>query len=120
MAKRPETVIGKSRSWAKAHGLHGPGAFLRFVMMTFVERLNRVSEDFVFKGGNLLWIYIQTPRSTVDLDFSTNQTVRHDSVEDILQKVCLLESDGLTFSLKSFEKIDRMQTAGASVRIGYL
>ena len=71
MAKKPETIIGKSRSWAKTQGLHGPGAFLRFVMMTFVERLNQVSEEFVFKGGNLLCIYIKTPRSTVDLYFST-------------------------------------------------
>ena len=70
MAKRSETIIGKARSWSKKQGLYGPGAFLRFIMMNFVERLNQVSEDLVFKGGNLLWIYIKTPRSTVDLDFS--------------------------------------------------
>ena len=40
MAKDSKTFLARARSWTKKQGLHGPGAFLRFVMMTFVERLN--------------------------------------------------------------------------------
>ena len=71
MAKDNVTFIARGRRWAKENNLHGPKAFLRFVMMTFVENLNAISSDFVFKGGNLLWLYIKTPRTTVDIDFVT-------------------------------------------------
>jgi hypothetical protein len=119
MAKSPMTFIAKARSWTKRRGLHGPGAFLRFVMMTFVERLNQVSDDFVFKGGNLLWLYIKTPRATVDLDFATRHTGDHVAVENILQKVCLNQDAGLRFTIKSFTTINRPEGSGAAVRIAY-
>jgi hypothetical protein len=88
-------------------------------MMTFVERLNAVSQDFVFKGGNLLWVYIKTPRSTVDLDFSTKHIATHAAVEDALKGVCFKEHDGVIFFLKGFVPVERPDGLGASVRIGY-
>ena len=119
MVKASKTFLGRARSWTKKQGLHGPGAFLRFVMMTFVERLNAESGDFVFKGGNLLWVYIKTPRSTVDLDFSTKQIASHEAVEEALKRVCLTEQDGVTFNLKAFSPVERPDGKGAAVRIGY-
>jgi hypothetical protein len=89
-------------------------------MMTFVERLNADSSDFVFKGGNLLWVYIKTPRATVDLDFSTKQIASHEAVEDAIKRVCLSEKDGVTFALKAFVPVERPEGKGAAVRIGYL
>lgn len=55
----------------QSNNLHGPHAFLRFVMLVFVERLNQTSDEFIFKGGNLLWVCIKTPRATLDVDFVT-------------------------------------------------
>ena len=70
-----KTFLGKSRSWASQRGLFGPQAFLRYVMLTYLDSLTRISSDFVFKGGNLLWLYIDTPRATVDLDLATISAV---------------------------------------------
>lgn len=53
--------------WKKENNQHGRQAFSRFIMLTFLEGLQTVSDDFVFKGGNLLWHYIDTPRETVYL-----------------------------------------------------
>lgn len=46
----PKFVV-EARKWAKANGLRGPQAFLKYVVFTFIELLNSVSDDFVFKGG---------------------------------------------------------------------
>jgi hypothetical protein len=67
MTKQNKTFYQKAKSWAARHKLHGHSAFSRYVMMTFVDRLNQVSDEFIFKGSNLLWIYIKTPRSTPDI-----------------------------------------------------
>ena len=97
--------------------LHGPHAFLRFVMLVFVEPLNRSSSDFVFKGGNLLWVYIKTPRSTVDLDFVTRNLANDDQVKQALEKVCKESQNGkVKFSITSFEASSKK---GASVTIAY-
>jgi hypothetical protein len=72
MVKVPKTFYAQAKSWMTKNQSHGSNAFLRFVMLVFVERLSQVSEDFIFKGGNLLWIYIKTPRPTVDVDASVS------------------------------------------------
>ena len=71
MVDKNGSFLKRARKWAKENELVGAQAFLRYVIFNFVEAVNSVSTDFVFKGGNLLWLYIKTPRSTVDLDFST-------------------------------------------------
>jgi hypothetical protein len=63
--KKAKSILAQARLWATRNRLFGTQAFLRFVMFTFVEKINQVSNDFIFKGGNLLWIYIHTPRATV-------------------------------------------------------
>ncbi|NDG27665.1 MAG: hypothetical protein EB120_10900, partial [Proteobacteria bacterium] len=59
---KKQAFLAAARSWLSQNQLHGPHAFLRFIMLAFVQRLNEVTNEFVFKGGNLLWLYIRTPR----------------------------------------------------------
>jgi hypothetical protein len=61
MDKKTKTFYQRAKSWAAKEKLTGASAFSRFVMMTFVDHLNQVTDEFVFKGGNLLWVYIRTP-----------------------------------------------------------
>ena len=77
MPDKPNPFLKRARKWAKENNLSGSQAFLRYVIFNFVESINAVSIDFVFKGGNLLWLYIKTPRATVDLDFSTLRIRTH-------------------------------------------
>src|SRR5690349_15669524 len=78
--KMLKTFQARSRSWAAKNGISGPQAFLRYVMLSYLEALGQVSSDFVFKGGNLLWVYIETPRATVDLDLATLTLESHAAV----------------------------------------
>lgn len=117
MVKKQRTLLAEARSWASKHGLHGPHAFLRFIMFLFVERLNKSSKNFVFKGGNLLWVYIKTPRSTVDLDFVTQGLDTDSQVKKDLEDTCLSSvNERVAFALKSFVPIPGK---GASVVIKY-
>ena len=118
MPKGAKTFLARARQLTRKHGLHGPSAVLRFVMITFVERLNAERDDFVFKGGNLLWVYMKTPRSTVDLDFSTRQLSSHAAVEDALKGVCLKDRGGVIFFLKALMPVERADGMGDAVRIG--
>lgn len=120
MAKEKKrcSVLGQARSWATKHGLFGPQAFLRYIILTYLESLNDVSRDFVFKGGNLLWTYIRTPRSTVDLDLATLTLGTHEEVRRVLEKACRISKE-ITFSISEFKKIDKNSVSGASVTILY-
>ena len=62
MGKNEKNFLAKAKSWTSKHNLHGPHAFRRFVMLVFVDRLNKHCSEFILKGGNLLWVYINTPR----------------------------------------------------------
>jgi hypothetical protein len=88
MADSKNEFLKRARKWSKENDLYGTQAFLRFVLFKFVESINSVSDDFVFKGGNLLWIYIKTPRATIDLDFVTLKKDTHGEVKATLIKAC--------------------------------
>ena len=51
MTKTKPSFLKKARKWSKENNLHGPQAFLRYTMLNFVEAINRVSDEFIFKGG---------------------------------------------------------------------
>ena len=87
MNKKISSII-VARAWILENKLHGPHAFLRFVLLAFVQHLNEVTDEFIFKGGNLLWLYIKTPRSTVDLDFVTKSLISHADVRLKLEEAC--------------------------------
>ena len=119
MPKEPKSFHARARAWTTKNKLHGTSAFSRFVMMAFVERLNQTSDEFIFKGGNLLWLYIKTPRATVDVDFVTRTLADHDSVRKSLEVACLVSDSTITFSIKTFVNVDRPEGRGAAVTIAY-
>jgi hypothetical protein len=114
-----KNFLSKARAWATKNKVFGTQAFLRYVMLNFVDHLNKHSADFVFKGGNLLWIYIQTPRATIDLDFATLSVKTHDAIKTILDSVCKSTSQDILYSIKSFEGVDTEEGLGASVSVNY-
>jgi len=111
-------ILSLAKAWALKNKLIGPQAFLRFVMFNFVEILSQASDDFVFKGGNLLWVYIKTPRSTIDLDFVTLESNSDATVKSILKKVCS-HSKAITFKVKDYKTVISLEKRGANVVIEY-
>jgi hypothetical protein len=111
---KKKSVLAEARSWAAKKKLFGAQAFLRYVILNFAENLNQVSDEFVFKGGNLLWVYIATPRATIDLDLATLTTDSHSRVRQLIEKACNRESD-LKYSLHSFKEIEQEGKSGAEV-----
>ena len=112
------SVVALAKQWAVKKRLFGTQAFLRYVILTFTECLNQVSDEFVFKGGNLLWVYIATPRATIDLDLATLQTTSHSKVRKLLERACS-HSQELTFSILEFEEIEKQAHSAAAVVLGY-
>ena len=119
MPEKSKNFLAKAKLWAKEHGLHGQNAFLRYVMFVFTENLSKTSDDFVFKGGNLLWLYIHTPRATVDLDFATKSIVVHREVKSILEKAGQLRSSEIAFRVVEFKEISQQGASGSAVRVEY-
>ena len=116
--KEQKSVLAEARAWAIRRKLFGAQAFLRYVILRFTENLNQVSDDFVFKGGNLLWVYINTPRATIDLDLATLKTVSHKSVREVLERSC--EQDVvIQYVLLSFKEVEHDGKSGAAATIGY-
>lgn len=120
MPKTPKrkSVLLEARSWATQRGLFGAQAFLKYVILRFTENLNQVSNEIVFKGGNLLWVYIGTPRATVDLDLATLNVNNHAQVQLLIEKACELDS-GIRFSLHSFKEVEQEGKLGAALTIAY-
>ncbi len=104
--------------WKKHNNQHGRQAFSRFIMLKFLEALQDVSNEFVFKGGNLLWHYINTPRETIDLDLATLNLKSHLEVKEVILKSFELLSD-IKFELREFKELDGINEVGASVVISY-
>jgi hypothetical protein len=119
--KEPKkNFLAKARSWATKRKLFGSQAFLKYVILNFLECLNEEKDEFIFKGGNLLWVYIQTPRQTVDLDLATINLASADAVRVQLEAACKRgHLRGIEFSLQSFTPIEDEGVKAASVRIGY-
>ena len=117
---KKKSFLATARSWISKNQLHGPHAFLRFVMLAFVQHLNEVTDEFVCKRGNLLWLYIKTPRSTVDVDFVTRLLASHEEVRKKLEEVCQKSDGNIQFSIKSFNAVEQQGNLGAAVTIGYV
>jgi len=88
-------------------------------MMTFVDRLNQVSDEFIFKGGNLLWVYIKTSRPTVDVDLVTRSTKDHPTVKNLLDAVCNAQSNQIAFSVREFKPMETNGVKAAAVVMGF-
>lgn len=118
MNKKPKSVVAQAKSWAKANDLHGPHAFSRYIMLRFAESLSKVSPDFIFKGGNLLWIYIKTPRHTVDLDYAMQSSPTKEEVMSSLEEACTLDSE-IVFKVRSCDEVPLNNPSAFSVSITY-
>lgn len=115
---KKKSILAEARAWAAKNKIFGAQAFLRYVILSFTENLNRVSDEFVFKGGNLLWIYISTPRATIDLDLATLNADSHSWVRKMIEKACQQETE-IQYSLHSFKEMEQDGKSGASVSIMY-
>lgn len=112
------SFVKEYKAWAKLNNQHGKFAMSRFVMLKYLEAVQSVSDDFVFKGGNLLWHYIKTPRATVDLDLSTLMSRSGFEVKESLEKACGYFNN-ITFSILSFKSVEVDDGGGAAVTVGY-
>ena len=118
--EKKTTLLGQAKSWAAKNKLSGSQAFLRFVIFNFVENINKTSTDFVFKGGNLLWVYIKTPRATIDLDLATLKSNSHLHVKKMLEAICAnSKTSDIEYSILFFKEIAIQNQLGASVAIAY-
>lgn len=117
MTKKPSS-LALAKKWAVKNKLNGPQAFLRYVMFHFLEKLNETSDDFVFKGGNLLWVYIATPRATIDLDFVTLRNKSDETIKSTLEKACT-SSEDIKFKLIRYKSIIQQDKTGANAVVEY-
>ncbi|OUR95754.1 hypothetical protein A9Q84_14730 [Halobacteriovorax marinus] len=113
-----KSISSQFDKWKKDNDQHGKSAFPRFIMLKFLENLSAVSEDFVFKGGNLLWHYIQTPRSTVDLDFCTLTLKSHKEVREVFEKA-IKQDDNVEYLINEFLEIGNDDSLGCKVSISF-
>jgi predicted nucleotidyltransferase component of viral defense system len=114
-----KSFLARASSWATSQNVYGPQAFLKFVIFNFLECLNESSDEFIFKGGNLLWIYIQTPRQTIDLDLATRNLSNSDKIQSLLKDACALgEKKGIQFHLSNYQ-ITEDKKGAASATINY-
>ena len=115
---KKQTFRGRAKSWAVKQGIHGPQAFFRFVIFTFLDCLSKESDEFVFKGGNLLWLYIHTPRETIDLDLVTRRVKKTSEVKELLVRSCR-HAEGIEFKLISIKEVTAEGELGAAVTMGF-
>jgi hypothetical protein len=112
------SFLVRAKKWSEANNLKGPQGFLRYVMFHFVEKLSESSDDFVFKGGNLLWVYINTPRATIDLDFITLKNNSDQKIKETIENVCQ-NSEEIKFTLKLYKTVIQNDKTGANIIIEY-
>lgn len=111
---------GSLDKWKQANGMNGPQALPRFVMFQFLDRVSKTSKEFVFKGGHLLWVYINTPRPTVDLDFVTQTETDAKIVLGYLVTAC--ENKDLDIHFNIFEGAEIREDegqVGVAATVGY-
>ncbi len=103
--------------WKTDNDQHGPLALTRFVMLFFIEGLQVAAPDrYVFKGGNLLWHYIKTPRSTVDIDFATEENIEINQVISDFNNIKISDCE---FVIKSSRLIQSNNKTGAAIHIEF-
>jgi hypothetical protein len=120
MSDKRLTFAAKAKKWATDQNIHGIQAFSRYVMFTFVECLAKTNKDFIFKGGNLLWIYVRTPRHTIDLDFVTKMLADLSELRSAIEAACAAGIEkGINFRVRALKEVKKDPHGGASVTIAY-
>ncbi|MFH1728691.1 MAG: nucleotidyl transferase AbiEii/AbiGii toxin family protein [Pseudomonadota bacterium] len=108
----------RARNFIKQNGLKGPSGFLKYVILTYIKSINKVSEDFIFKGGNLIWYYIRTPRATVDLDLVTRSLNNKDDILKKLKKACKVDK-GINYKILDYLEFEKEDLKAAKLKIAY-
>ena len=104
--------------WKKENKQHGRQAFSRFIMLKFLDAISNLSDEFIFKGGNLLWHYIKTPRQTIDLDLATVKLNSHIQVREVIEKTQSYYPE-INFFIKDFVEVNEEPYLGSSIIIGF-
>ncbi len=92
-------------------------ALNKYIMSLFIDDLaSRFNDKYIFKGGNLLWYYIKTPRPTVDIDFATDTHIEYDSV---VKDFCSVQIDTVTLTLLKQERVSKTDKEAIKFRIGF-
>lgn len=108
----------KFAKWKLDTDEHGPRAMTRYVIMLFVEGLHGIAPDrYIFKGGNLLWHYIKTPRSTVDVDFATDSKLE---TAQVLSDFANVKVEGCTFMIKAHHLVQAEDKSGLAIQMEFL
>lgn len=103
--------------WKEETGIHGAQAFNKYIMLLFVEDLSKKHGDkYIFKGGNLLWFYIKTPRPTTDIDFATDHA---STLEQVIEDFKTIKIDEVVLTILKSEKIDKAEKTGVSLQVGF-
>jgi len=110
--------ILRARKFINKYKLKGPSGFIKYVILNYIEAVNKVTDDFIFKGGNLVWYYIKTPRATIDLDLCTISLNSSDEIKNILNKASSL-IDGIVYSLENYKEVKVKDKIGAIAVIKY-
>jgi hypothetical protein len=67
------TSIIEIKNWCRQNNLkphEGRQRYAEYVMLSCIASDSELSKSIVFKGGNALRFFYESPRSTIDLDFS--------------------------------------------------
>jgi len=115
---RTDKFLKRARLFIKENKLKSNNGFLKYVILNYVNAVNMISDDFIFKGGNLIWLYIKTPRATIDVDFCTKHINSHKEIKAILNKASN-KIDGINYVLENFEELVRKEQKGAKATIVY-
>lgn len=105
------------RAWKKEHNQNTGEAITRYVMSIFLDELNRLfPDDYVLKGGNLLWHYIKTARPTKDLDLTT---ISKSEADIVLEDISKVQGNGVRYSVFKHQVKTSNMHVGLMLRIQY-
>lgn len=86
-------------------------AHLKYFLLVFARCLNEISKDYVFKGGNIIWYYINTPRRTIDLDAITQNDKSPEDVLKDFKAACEINPD-FGFRIYKYRVVDKTEEVG--------
>ena len=109
---------------AKSEGVNHQDLLTRLASERFLARLctSKYADQYIFKGGRLLFYLIDTPRKTKDLDFSVSQDSDLASIKSSLMEIFSINlNDYFFFENISFDDLDQphMQQPGLRSTANY-
>lgn len=109
--KNNKTYRYKILKFKEKYKLDSKTAHLKYFLFVFAQYLNEISKDYIFKGGNIVWYYINTPRHTVDLDAITSNNKTPDIVLKDFEAACKI-NPALGFRIHKHRVVDKTEEIG--------